>query len=331
MSDQTGPGQPPQPPAPPAYGAPAYPPPPAYGAPPFAPQPPAPKKKSRAWVWVLVTFLLLLCCGGAAAAGLIAYGVNTAQQQADTIKAADAAYMKAVKRLQSSAASAAVLQGPEGVAKATPELDAAAQDLADSRAAIEKLPDSEGRKTYLAGLDRGDAAVTTLRSILAEASGKSQFLDTAKAGIALYNSGAALLNSAVDLANKNRYASSSGQAGQAKAQFQQARAKFVEAEKVDPSADMGNSITYVDLQLRKCDYALQMNGYGAKRQTAAYNRIVPKFNALNKQIAGIRQPEALSDPNWATKLLTNLQAKFAEQLNASGELVTKAHTLYGAN
>lgn len=328
MSDQTGPGQPPypqppyvppQPPAPPAYGAPAYP-----------PQPPAPKKKRRVWVWVLVTALLLLCCGGAAAAGLIAYGVNTAQQQADTIKAADAAYVKAVKRLQSSAASAAVLQGPEAVAKATPELDAAAQDLADSRAAIEKLPDSEARKTYLAGLDRGDAAVTTLRSILSEASGKSQFLDTAKAGIALYNRGGALLNSAVDLANKNRYAVSSGQAGQAKVLFQQARAKFVEAEKVDPSADMGNSIAYVDLQLRKCEYALQMNGYGAKRQTAAYNRIVPKFNALNKQIAGIAQPEALSDPNWATKLLTNLQAKFAEQLNASGELVSKSRDLYGA-
>lgn len=346
MSDQPGPvppsEQPPQTP-PPGAGAPypqaPYPQqPPAYAPaapaypPPYPPaQPPAPAKKRRTWVWVALVVFLLLCCGGVAVAGLVGYGVKTASDQASAVKAADTAYMKAIKSLQSASTSAAAIgdaEAPDGVGAS---LESAKSDLAAARAAVEGMPSSDGRTVYLQGLDQADAAVETLGGIVSEASGKSKFLATAKEGISLYDQGSSTLNSAVQLANKNLYSRSGVLVGKSKLLFKQARAKLVEADNMEKGADLEKSVAYVDLQLEKVDLAIQLDNYGSRGQISQYNKVVPKFNAINTKIGRAKEPDALSDPNWATSVLTDLQAKFTEQLTKSGELVDRAHAKFGGS
>jgi ABC-type Na+ efflux pump permease subunit len=314
VSDQ--PGQPPVPPYPPQPGAvPSG----------IAPQPV--KKKSRAWIWITVVVVLLLCCAGSAVAGLIGFGMKSASDQSATIKAADDGYTKAVKELQTVAESAATVESPEASAPATTLLDAAGADLSTARDAVRGLPESEGRTVYVQALDEADKAVETLRSIAAESSGKSRFLVTAKEGVRLYDEGRGHMNTAVDLANKNLYGRSGVEAGKAKSFFRQARAKLVEADALDKASDLEKSIAYVDLQLEKVDYALQMADHGNQGKISAYNKVVPKFNAVNTKIGLLKQPDTLSDPNWATRLLEELQTRFTDELTKSGTLIDRAHRL----
>jgi len=347
----------PYPPQPPAAQPPAQPQPPAprpaqpYAAPQYAqpsaqpqqyapqgyvPQPgtvppgvpPQPvKKKSRAWIWITLVIVLLLCCAGSAVAGLIGFGAKSASDQSATLKKADDAYSKAVKGLGTAAVSAATVDDPEASAKTAAALDTAKSDLATARDTVKGLSESEGRTAYLQGLDEADKAAETLRSMAAEASGKSEFLVTAKEGISLYNSGHDHMNTSVGLANKSLYSRAGVEAGRAKSFFKQARAKLVEADAMDTASDLEKSIAYVDLQLEKVDYEIQMDNYGNKGNISAYNKVVPKFNAINTKIGRAKEPEALSDTTWATRLVDQFQTEFTDELAKAGTLIDRAHKL----
>jgi hypothetical protein len=353
MSDQPGQPSVPQEPVPPQPTQPYQPQPPAPQPPapqppaqpqPYAPQGNAPqpgavapgvpsqpvKKKSRAWIWITLVIVLLLCCAGSAVAGLIGFGAKSSSDQSATIKTADTAYTKAVKGLGAAAAAAATVDDPEASAKTATALDTAKTDLATARAAVTGLSESEGRTVYLQALDEADKAVETLRSMAEEASGKSKFLVTAKEGISLYNSGHDHMNTSVDLANKSLYSRAGVEAGRAKSFFRQARAKLAEADAMDTASDLEKSIAYVDLQLEKVDYEIQMDNYGNKGNISAYNKVVPKFNAINTKIGRAKEPEALSDPAWATRLVDKFQTQFTDELAKSGTLVDRAHKLLSA-
>lgn len=345
MSDQSGqspvpPQEPvPIPPAQPYAPQPAAPEPPAqpyaqpqpYAPQGYAPQPGVPsqpvKKKRRAWIWITLVIVLLLCCAGSAVAGLIGFGAKSASDQSATIKTADTAYTKAVKGLGAASADAATVDDPEASAKTATALDTAKTDLATARDAVTGLSESEGRTAYLQALDEADKAVETLRSMAEEASGKSKFLVTAKEGIRLYNEGHRHMNTSVDLGNKSLYSRAGVEAGKAKSFFKQARAKLAEADAMDTASDLEKSIAYVDLQLEKVDYEIQMDNYGNKGKIAAYNKVVPKFNAINTKIGRAKEPEALSDPTWATRLVDQFQTKFTDELTKSGTLIDRAHKL----
>lgn len=318
MSDQSG--QPPYAVYPPQGAAPQ-----PGAVPPGVPQPVT--KKSRTWIWIVLVIVLLFCCVGSVIAGAIGFGLKSAADQAATVKIADAAYAKGLEGLQTAAESAAAIEDPAASAKTVTALDASAADLQAARTAITGLSESEGRGVYLQALDEADRAVETLRAIAAESSGKSKFLDTAKEGLRLYSLGRTHVNASVDAGNKSSYSRSGAEAVKAKAYFRQARAKFVAADAMETAADLEKSIAYVDLQLQKVAYATQMASLGKQGKNSAYNKVVPKFNALNKKIDALKEPEALSDPTWATRLLTELQATFTEQLTKSGALMDRAHKL----
>jgi hypothetical protein len=329
---------PPAAPQQPAAPGPPPPPPPAGTPPAAAPAPYAPPaaapKKSRAWLWVIVVVVLLLCCAGVAAALIGGAAIfSGGSSQSATMAKADVDYKLAAETLTALSTEAAALSRGDAAAmaafktKTDASLKTARGQLESARATIGTLPASEARAAYEQGIDETLKGLDALQALVDETGGKSEFGALALDASKLYLEGSRKMNAAVGLMNKNLYSRAGVEAGRAKAIFKQAREKFVEADAMEPTADLEKVIVYIDLQLDKVDYVIQMANHGVKGETSAYNKAVPKFNAINAKIAKSPEPTALNDPNWGTSRITELATQVNDSMTKAAELLDKAHKL----
>lgn len=323
------PAPPPGPPAPaPQFGAP--------GAPGAAPAPAAaPKKKTKVWIWVAVAAVLLLCCavvaialvGGAFLSG---GGGGDAKIMSD----ADTQYAEAAKTLTQLQTDSAALSvdDPTAVAdftaKATDSIAQSRTKLDAARKTIGGIASSSpARAAYEQGLDQTGKALDGLQSVIEELGSTTEFATLVTDGYTTYREGSRKVNDAVGLMNKSLYSRAGVEAGRGKGFLKTARDKFATANEKAQAADVKTVITYVDLQLDKVDYIIQMANYGVKGNISAYNKLVPKFNAINKKIAGLPTPSALTDPSWASERLSTLQTEIKDSLDQATALFAKAHSL----
>lgn len=311
--------------------------PPAAAPAPYAP-PAAARKKSRAWLWVIVVVVLLLCCAGVAAAliggaAIFSGGSSQSATTTTTMAKADVDYNLAAETLTALSAEATGLAGSDAAAmaafktKTDASLKTARGQLESARRTIGTLPASEARAAYEQGIDETMKGLDALQALVAEAGGKSEFGTLAVDASKLYLEGSRKMNAAVGLMNKNLYSRAGVEAGRAKAIFKQAREKFVKADAMEPAADLEKVMVYIDLQLDKVGYVIQMANYGVKGETSAYNKAVPKFNAINAKIAKSPEPTALNDPNWGTGRISELATQVTDSLTKAAELLDKAHKL----
>lgn len=320
----------------PAPYAPQYAPPgqvPPVGGAPHAPPAAAPKK-SRAWLWVIVVAVLLLCCAGVAAVLLGGAAIfSGGSSQAATVAKADADYKLAADALTTLSTEASGLSAGDAAAmaafktKTDASLKTARGQLESARATIGTLSASEARTAYEQGIDETIKGLDALQALVEEAGGKTEFGTLAVEASKLYSEGSRKMNDAVGLMNKNLYSRAGVEAGRAKAIFKQAREKFVKADAMEPTADLEKVIVYIDLQLDKVGYVIQMANYGVKGETSAYNKAVPKFNAINTKISKSPEPTALNDPNWGTNRITELAKQVDDSMTKAAELLDKAHKL----
>jgi hypothetical protein len=326
----------PAPPPPPAASPPQQPP---YAAPPqYGAQPPAPKKR-RVWLWVLLIVVLLGCCGAAVVTAIVGGLVATGADQSSTVKKADESYAKAVlvitavgdgfDAIGGADAEMAAVETFAGESKA--KLSAARTDLAASRKTIEALGSSEGRTTYVSALEEADKGLEAIQAMLDELTGKSALLATVDAATAPYKQGNEKMNAAVTALNGDKWKPAADTAAAAKLLFVQSKDGFVKAQGMDATAGMDKAVAYVDLQVQRATIVTQMANQGSRGNTGDYNRLVKDFNALNKTIDAMPEPEALSDPNWATARLDVLRTTAVDSLTKADELMTKAHDLFGGN
>jgi hypothetical protein len=308
------------------YGAPAQ----QYGAP-----APAPKKR-RVWLWVLIIVLLLGCCGAAAVAAVVGGLVATGADQASTVAKADESFNKAVKVLTGIGDGFDAIGGadadPAAVQKFANEsksaLDGARADLATSLKTIETLGDSEARTTYVSALEEADKGLEAIRGMLEDLTGKTALLAAVDGASASYKQANDKMNAAVTSLNGDKWKPAADTAAAAKTLFTQSRDGYLKAQGMDATAGMDKAVAYVDVQIQRATTVTQMANQGSRGNITDYNRLVKEFNALNTKIDAMPEPEAITDPDWATARLETLRTTAVDSLTKADELMTKAHTLF---
>ncbi len=348
---------PPQVPVPPAYYPPPPPPPatppapPAqgYGAPPAAPAqgyaasapagygvPAPPPKKKRVWLWVLIIALVLGCCITSVAVAVLGGFLAAGADETATVTKADASYTKAVDALTKVGDDFDAIGGADAdpakvqtfATESKASLDAARADLAAARQTIETLSDSEARTTYVKGLAEADKGLEAIQAMIQDVSGKSALLAEVDAASESYRQGNDKMNAAVTALNVDKWKAAGESAGPAKTLFMAAREDYLKAQGMDASAGMEKAVAYVDVQIQRATTVTQMANQGSRGNLTDYNRLVKEFNALNRKIDAMPEPEAISDPDWATARLDMLRQDAVSSLTTSDELMTAAHALF---
>lgn len=314
---------------PPPAGAPVQ----AYGA-----QPPAPKKR-RVWLWVLLIVLVLGCCAVAVVVAVVGGLVATGVDQASTVSKADASYSKAIKALTAVGDGFDAIGGadadPAAVQNFANEsrssLDGARADLAAARKTIETLGDSEARTTYVQALEEADKGLKAIQAMLGDITGKSALLAAVEGASATYQQANDKMNAAVTSLNGDKWKPAADTAAAAKALFIQSRDGFAKAQGMDATAGMDKAVAYVDVQIQRATTVTQMANQGSRGNITDYNRLVKELNALNSKIKAMPEPDAISDPNWATARLDELRTTAVDSLTKADELMTKAHDLFSGD
>jgi hypothetical protein len=283
---------------------------------------------------VIIVIVLLLCCAGSAVALIGGAAIfSGGSSQAATMAKADVDYKLAAQAVAELSTEASGLAGGDAATIAAfktqteASLKTARAQLASARATIGSLPASDARTAYEQGIDETVQGLDALQDLVDETGGKSEFGTLATEASTLYSEGNRKMNEAVGLMNKNLYSRAGVEAGRSKTLFRQAREKFAKADAMEPAADLEKVIVYIDLQLDKVDYVIQMANYGVRGEISAYNRAVPKFNAINTKIDKSPKPTALSDPTLGTGRITELAAQVSDSMAKAAELLDKAHKL----
>lgn len=356
MSDQgpyqqpTPGGQAPPPPPPPLPGGMAPPPPPPAGAPAPPPAPgavatqpppppppgavatatpaPGPKKRNTAII-VVVAVVIAIC----AIVGCI--GAYFFQQQAQVRAAVEQAESHYDAALTAAEKIVAPLEDAEPdevedvLEQAQKDLRAARDELSAARAAIEPLPDSDGKTAYLKSLDAATETLDATEELIGSVRVVTKMADRVAEGGTKSKAGNKNLDAAIKAGNSRNFSTMKSKAQAASANYAAAASIFKVADELDPSAGLDTAISYVQLRKQQADLAVKMADDGKAGRRSSYNSKVEKARDLDKKAENTPEPAIVSDPRWFEKRIEDNLRAAEEAADESDRLHVEALKAFG--
>jgi hypothetical protein len=321
---QPYPGQPAAAPQQPYAGQPAAPPQQPYAGQPAAPvQPP---KKKRGLAIALSVIGLLLVCGVGSCAAVIGFGVlGNSGGDKDAATQAEAHFDAARSAVETASTS---LDGAASSEKATKEAANAAEkslrtardEIAASRAAIERASAGKGRTDYVAALEDATRAVDGLEDVVAYvrvmSSMAAQMKEAGTAGSKANDD----LNAAIEAGNASRYGVMKTKAQAAASGYVRAAGIFRQAHELDTAAGLDKAAQFAEKRKAQADVVIRMAQEGSAGKVSAYNRDIQTQKRLGQEADAIGDPPIITDSNWLDKRLSVLQKSVTEAGDRSDQL-----------
>lgn len=300
----------------------------AGGPQPGYPQPAPPKKKRSGLIVGIILAVLLVCGLGACAIGVAVFSSDKSEK--DIIAQAEKHFVAAEKAVETATESLkkASVDSPTSidtaVTEATKSLRTGRDEIAASRAAAERLKDSQGKTDYLASLKAATDTLDALQDMVTYMQTASSMAAKALEGAAAAKAGNDALNNAIDAGNSSKYSKMASEGKKASANYSKSIAAFKAAHAIDPTAGLDKAALFADKRRQEADVVVRMAGEGKSGRLKAYNADIKKQAALSAAATKVGTPAIVSDPNWAKNRLAEVTTKVETLGKQADDLRLKA-------
>ncbi len=281
-------------------------------------------------MWAVASVLLLLCCCCSSVAGAVWY---QGEQQKKIVGLADEHYRAAERAIEnagegfsvaearrsSSIYTAAIGRLNEAFDEAEKELDAAREDLKGLDSG------SEVRKTYEAGLDEAEKAISLMGGMTDLSSGANSYASSMKRAVDLVQSAMEQYKSAGEALENKAFKTCADRCDRSLDYLRKAKAELQRAEDLNPGAGAKDIEAFVDQTMKTGTLMRDIANALQAGDRAKLGRLLKEFDAATRKLGKMKPPQGGKD--YITQRAGEVQDEVKKHSDKADELIKKAHEL----